>query len=326
MARIFVSHSSKDKEFVRRLAVDLHELGYEPWLDEWEIKVGECIVTKVEHGIEQANYVVVILSPNSVISNWVEREWKAKYWDEIERDEILVLPVLIEDCEIPSLIKTKKYADFRKNYSIGLVQLTGSISPIIKREFDSKELEEGSNEFGSEISALLAKAQSKTVPLSQCIAEALVIAHKTKSQMLERFCREELSGIRQENRDKDPDGKHAYRIMEGFASTSQINMQYLGWGEGTTNILDFMRNSDQFHSWKVLIPFPISRIESQQPEDPRKQLMTMEFPSEQILPDSVSPETPIFLYFTSYSFIRLLESIRTELTRRLLDLLPEMTI
>ena len=37
---------------------DLRELGHEPWLDEWEIKVGDCIVTKIEEGMSNSDYVV----------------------------------------------------------------------------------------------------------------------------------------------------------------------------------------------------------------------------------------------------------------------------
>lgn len=325
MPKIFISYSSKDQNFVRNLAADLYDLGNLIWLDEWEIKVGECIVTKVEHGITEADYVVLVLSPNSVISNWVEREWKAKYWDEVERGQIFILPILIEDCEIPSLIKTKKYADFRKSYSVGLVQLAGGINPVIQRNSNLKELENYSNKFESDISALIAKLQSKIIPVSQCFAEALVIAQKVENPSLVRFCREELSGLEQ-GVDREPNGRHSYRVIEGFVSIDQINMQYGGWGEGITNILAFMRNSDSFHSWKVLIPFSISKIENQQPENPRKQLMIMEMSSKQIIPDSSLPEQSMFLYFDSYSLVGLLESIRTELTRKLLALLPEVEI
>lgn len=133
MANIFISYSSKDENFARRLAEDLIRLGHEPWFDKWQIKVGECIPSKIEHAISKADYVVIILSSSSVKSGWVDREWKTKYWEEIKQNKTLVLPVLIEDCEIPPLLKTKKYADFRIKYAIGLVELTRAISPVIKR-------------------------------------------------------------------------------------------------------------------------------------------------------------------------------------------------
>ena len=50
-------------------------------------------------------------------------EWEAKYWDEIQRNQILVIPALLEDCEIPELLKTKKFADFREDYDHGLMEL-----------------------------------------------------------------------------------------------------------------------------------------------------------------------------------------------------------
>jgi predicted nucleotide-binding protein len=62
---IFISHSSKDKDIARRLSGDLWTLGYEPWLDEWEISVGECILTSIEKSIDQAAFVVVLLSKHA---------------------------------------------------------------------------------------------------------------------------------------------------------------------------------------------------------------------------------------------------------------------
>lgn len=63
MAKIFISYSSKDKVFATELANDLKELGHKPWLDQWEIKVGECIVSKIGEGVSQADYVVIVLTP-----------------------------------------------------------------------------------------------------------------------------------------------------------------------------------------------------------------------------------------------------------------------
>ena len=64
MTTVFISHSAKDKPFVRKLAEDLRRLGVDPWLDEWEIKVGDCIVTKVEHAVANADFVAVVLAPD----------------------------------------------------------------------------------------------------------------------------------------------------------------------------------------------------------------------------------------------------------------------
>ncbi len=108
MSKVFISHSSNDKAFVRQLASNLKDIGHQPWLDEWEIRVGDCIVSKIEQGIADANFVIIVLSSNAVRSGWVEREWKSKYWDEIQQNKTLVLPVLIENCQIPQLLNLFK--------------------------------------------------------------------------------------------------------------------------------------------------------------------------------------------------------------------------
>jgi TIR domain-containing protein len=141
---IFISHSSKDKDIARRLSGNLWTLGYEPWLDEWEISVGECILTSIEKSIDQAAFVVVLLSKHAVESAWVDREWKAKYWDEVERKAISVFPARLDECNIPTLLKTRKYADFRKSHAVGFYELARGLekqrysrnySPILVFEY-----------------------------------------------------------------------------------------------------------------------------------------------------------------------------------------------
>lgn len=44
-----------------------------------------------------------------------------KQRDEVQNGQIQILPVLYEDCTLPELLKTKKYAGFRENYNGGLV-------------------------------------------------------------------------------------------------------------------------------------------------------------------------------------------------------------
>ncbi|WP_082889690.1 toll/interleukin-1 receptor domain-containing protein [Achromobacter ruhlandii] len=135
-AKIFISHSSRDKGFVRGLAVDLSEIGHQPWLDEWEIIAGESIVEKVSSGLEDADLVVVVLSKNSIESKWVENEWQAKYWGEIQDRRVAVIPVVIEDCVVPILLRTKKYVDFREDYTSALELLSKAIAVHYERKLE----------------------------------------------------------------------------------------------------------------------------------------------------------------------------------------------
>jgi len=130
-SKVFISHSSKDKMFATWLGTDLKAAGHSPWFDEWDIRVGESIPQKISEGLKAADFVVVVLSEHAVQSKWVEREWHAKYWSEVEAGRVQVLPVLLRDCEIPELLKTKKYADFRENYNNGLEDVLLALDSLL---------------------------------------------------------------------------------------------------------------------------------------------------------------------------------------------------
>lgn len=130
--RVFISHSSKDKTFATWLGTDLKAAGHNPWFDEWNIRVGESIPKKISDGLQSSDFVVVMLSEHAVKSRWVEREWHAKYWSEVEVGHVQVLPAILRDCNIPELLKKKKYADFRENYNDGLEDILLAIDALSK--------------------------------------------------------------------------------------------------------------------------------------------------------------------------------------------------
>jgi TIR domain len=130
---IYLAHSTKDKGRVRMLHDDLKSLGHNPWLDEVQISVGESIIRKLEEGIEQCEYMIVFLSKNAENSEWVRAEWETKFKAEIRRQQISVLPALLEKCSIPPMLDRLKYADFRESYNEGLEQILFAIGHKQKR-------------------------------------------------------------------------------------------------------------------------------------------------------------------------------------------------
>jgi hypothetical protein len=125
MPSVFISYSNKDRAFVERLALDLKAKGLRVWYDQWELKVGDSLIGKIGTGIKAHDYLVVVLSRSSVRSEWVRKELSAALMRELQEKRVVVLPVLIEDCEIPPLISDKVFADFRGDYRSGLNKLLG---------------------------------------------------------------------------------------------------------------------------------------------------------------------------------------------------------
>jgi hypothetical protein len=123
MSSIFISYSSKDRDFTSKLATDLKSKGLNVWYDQWELKVGDSIIGKIGAAIKAQDYLVVVLSKASVKSQWVIKELGTGLMRELEEKRVVVLPVVIDDCDIPPLLSDKVYADFRSSYSSGLDRL-----------------------------------------------------------------------------------------------------------------------------------------------------------------------------------------------------------
>lgn len=120
--KIFISHSKKDREIALRLIERLSEHGLEVWFDEFEIKVGDKFIDKIYSGIKECKYLAIILTKNSVISNFVNEELNFARLMEFKDLGIKILPLLFENCSIPDSIKLLQYGNFTQ-FETGLNQL-----------------------------------------------------------------------------------------------------------------------------------------------------------------------------------------------------------
>lgn len=154
-SKIFLSHSSKDKKFVKILANRLKSDGFSVWYDDWEIHVGDSIVQRINDGISSSNFLLVVLSNNSVNSKWVKEELNAATIKNINKKGAVILPVLLEECEIPPLLSDKKYANFSTDSEFAYQELVEAINfhtHTIKNT-ESKSIESMSLEY-SEIDTI----------------------------------------------------------------------------------------------------------------------------------------------------------------------------
>jgi len=129
MIGVFLSHSSTDKNFAKRLGGDLQRHGIKVWVDEAEIKIGDSLIEKISKGIEETDYLIVLLSKCSCKSEWVKKEVNIALNMEILNRRVYVLPCLLERCKMPLFLIDKKYADFSKTYKTGLDQIIETLLP-----------------------------------------------------------------------------------------------------------------------------------------------------------------------------------------------------
>lgn len=130
MTQVFISYTKSDEQFAERLTIDLKQAGIDVWFGAWEIKVGDSIVDKVEKALSENDYFIIILSSLATKSKWVRRELNVSLMQNLGDRKISILPVLRENCVIPTIISDLKYADFSSDYRKGIVELLQGIGFI----------------------------------------------------------------------------------------------------------------------------------------------------------------------------------------------------
>lgn len=107
----FISHASEDKDdIVRTLAASLKENGFEVWYDEFELKIGDSLRKKIDSGLINSRFGIVIISPSFVKKNWTEYELNGMVakemnghkvilpiWHKISKDEVLKFSPTLAD-------------------------------------------------------------------------------------------------------------------------------------------------------------------------------------------------------------------------------------
>jgi len=96
------------------------------WLDQYEIRGGESILEAIENAISHIDTFLVVLSSNSLKSQWVRHELQMISHQVITAERTMI-PLLIERCELPLFLRTRKFIDFTKDYELALRELISSI-------------------------------------------------------------------------------------------------------------------------------------------------------------------------------------------------------
>ena len=102
--QIFISHSTKDDEFVKALHQSLENQNLKTWVDSRELAPGDELNAKVKQGIEEAQAFIVVISQNAFNSTWVLKETKYALKIKKKRSEdYRIIPLLLEGVEPQAL-------------------------------------------------------------------------------------------------------------------------------------------------------------------------------------------------------------------------------
>ncbi len=93
----FISYSKNDREFTQKLHDDLQENGVRCWFAPEDMKIGDRIRPRIDQEIRLRDKLLVILSENSIASEWVGDEVEAALEGENTRDRTILFPIRLDD-------------------------------------------------------------------------------------------------------------------------------------------------------------------------------------------------------------------------------------
>jgi hypothetical protein len=92
--RVFISHAPKDSDWAHQLVEQLTAAGLKVWDSSTDLLPGVDFTREVSRALDRADFLVVLISPAAVKSEWVRRE--IQYALGVERFQDKLIPVLIE--------------------------------------------------------------------------------------------------------------------------------------------------------------------------------------------------------------------------------------
>jgi hypothetical protein len=102
-AHAFLSHSSKDKTFVRELREKLYSI-CDTFFDETDIKPGQSITGRLNDALTRTDLLILLFSKFAAESAWVQKEWASM----LHLTKPMVV-VRLDETPIPPLLQDLKY-------------------------------------------------------------------------------------------------------------------------------------------------------------------------------------------------------------------------
>jgi hypothetical protein len=140
---VFISHASEDKEtIVVPLANALEELGVRVWFDQFALRIGDSLRRKIDEGIANSRFGVVVLSKSFLAKGWPQYELDGlvtmavsgkqillPIWHEISKDEVVKASPSLAD---KVALRTADY---------GVREIAAEIAAVVSSHLDGSATE-----------------------------------------------------------------------------------------------------------------------------------------------------------------------------------------
>jgi len=141
---VFISYSQENRDIATQIKTRLENKSIKVWIDFEQIEPGDFIVKKIEEGLTKSSAMILLITPSSMESGWVEEE----YTTAISRTKDItnpmrVIPVLVSNAQLPAFLSNRLWIDLRDDSNFE-EQINVLIETILDHRTEIQEGIEGS--------------------------------------------------------------------------------------------------------------------------------------------------------------------------------------
>lgn len=131
---VFISHASEDKDaVVRPLANALAQHGLRIWYDEFELKIGDSLRRKIDKGLANSRFGIVVLSRDFIKKGWTNYELDGIISKAVSGEQVM-LPIWHEITKQEIIAYSPSLADkvARNTSSYTIDEIANEIAELIR--------------------------------------------------------------------------------------------------------------------------------------------------------------------------------------------------
>jgi hypothetical protein len=165
--RVFISYSSKDVARVAEVVRELDDAGIFTIFAAVDLRPGMDLIDWLNLHLGHSSHLVLFWSKNAAESPWVRQEWQSSFWEQVQTEQKVVIPVRLDHTELPPVLRSKVYVDATgESQSSIFAQLMAAVIPEIdfretrrSRMRELTEFDRAVNETESEKVAMIRTAR-----------------------------------------------------------------------------------------------------------------------------------------------------------------------
>lgn len=107
----FISYNAADLSWAEWIATSLEKEGYSLFLQAWDMQPGSNLVLEMTRAASEAERTLAVLSPSFLSGGFTGAEWAAAFVDDPSGQKRKLIPVRVEPCELPGLLRAIVHID-----------------------------------------------------------------------------------------------------------------------------------------------------------------------------------------------------------------------